>query len=326
MLAEVLLIVGLGTASSFGMRVPFGALNAGQHFDITAWAVILSAILRAGGTVMVLDTHHGVVGLAWLSLFTAIPANAIIIWSVHRRFPYLKIFSWPRWHRPTARKLFTFGGPVLLGKIADRIRFQTDTLTVSFFVGLVAVAHYSIGSTLVLYYVDAIAAIVWVLMPVLSMQKSVGDHEGFERSFFSGTRVALISSAFIAFGMIAWSRDFVLRWMGHAFIDVYPVIVILSIAVFLETSQATSVNALYASLHQKAYATLNISEAVSNLILSIILVRPYGMVGVALGTLIPSIVFRGIHPANCRRTHPSYQYEEDGHPLPAHRIALCRHF
>jgi O-antigen/teichoic acid export membrane protein len=126
------------------------------------------------------------------------------------------------------------------------------------------------------------------------MQKSISDHAGFECSYFSGTRVALASSAFIAFGMIAWSRDFVSLWMGPAFTDVYPVIVILSIAVFLEASQATSVNALYASLHQKAYAVLNTSEAILNLILSILLAHPYGMIGVALGTLIPSIVFRGI--------------------------------
>ncbi len=293
-LTIVLLIVGFGTALSFGMRVPFGVLNAGQHFDVTSWVVILSSVLRAVGTVVVLNAHYGVIALAWLSIFTAIPANIIVVWAVHRNFPYLKIFSWPRWNRLVSRKLLNFGGPVLIGKIADRMRFQTDTLTVSFFVGLVAVAHYSIGSTLVLYYMDIIAAIVWVIVPLLSMQKSISDHDGFEQSFLSGTRVALVCSAFIAFGMVVWSHDFVLRWMGRSFLDIYPVIVILSLAVFIETSQATSVNALYASLNHKAYAALNICEAIANLVLSILLARPYGMVGVAVGTLIPSIVFRGI--------------------------------
>ena len=293
-LAIVLLIVGLSTASSFGMRVPFGTLNAGQHFDVTAGVLIVSAILRAIGTVVVLNAHYGVIALAWLTVFTAIPANVLVLWKVHHEFPFLKIFSWPRWNHDTSKKLFKFGAPVLLGQIADRIRFQTDTLTVSFFIGLTAVTHYSIGSTLVLYYVDAIDAIVGVLMPVLSMQKSVSDHSGFQRSFFSGTRVALASSAFILFGMIAWSKDFVSLWMGPSFTDVYPVIVILSIAIFLDSSQSTSVNALYASLHQKAYAVLNISEALCNLALSLLLARPYGMIGVAIGTLIPSVVFRGI--------------------------------
>jgi O-antigen/teichoic acid export membrane protein len=294
LLAEVLLIVGFSTAISFGMRVPFGTLNAGQHFDITAWVVILTGVLRAIGTVLVLNAGYGVLSLAWLAVVTSIPANALVVWTVRHKYPFLKIFSWPRWNRTTSKKLFNFGGPVLIGQIADRIRFQTDTLTVSFFIGLTAVAHYSIGSTLVIYYMDGIATIIGVLTPVLTMQKSVSDQAGFERSYFSGTRVALVSSAFVAFGMLAWSRDFVSLWMGPAFTDVYPVIVILSIAVFLETSQATSVNALYASLHQKAYAVLNISEALSNLVLSLLLARPYGMIGVAIGTLIPSIVFRGI--------------------------------
>lgn len=294
LLAKVLLIVGFSTAISFWMRVPFGVLNAGQHFDITAWVLILSAVLRCIGTVVLLDAHYGVVSLAWLSIFTSIPANAIVIWSVHKNFPFLRVFSLPRWHKETAKKLFSFGGPVLIGQIADRIRFQTDTLTVSFFIGLVAVTHYTVGSTLVMYYIDIIAAIIGVLTPVLSMQCSVSDTEGFKRSYLSGTRVAFAASAFIAFGMIAWSRDFVTLWVGPSFTDVYPVIVVLALAVLLETSQSTSVNALYASMHQKAYAALNISEAVANLILSIALARPFGMLGVAIGTLIPSIVFRGV--------------------------------
>lgn len=293
-LAIVLLIVGFTTAFNFGMRVPFGTLNAGQHFDITAWVTILTAILRAVGTVILLEAHYGVIALAWLSVFTAIPANVIVVWNVHRKFPFLKIFSWPRWNRATARKLFHFGGAVLIGQIADRIRFQTDTLTVSFFIGLVAVTYYSVGTTLVMYYIDFIAALVGVLMPVLSMQQSINDKAGFKRSFLTGSRVALASSMFLVFGMIAWSRDFVARWMDPSFVKVYPVIVVLSLAVFLETSQSASVGALYASLHQKAYAALNISEAVANLILSILLVHPFGMLGVAIGTLIPSIVFRGI--------------------------------
>ena len=293
-LSTILLIVGIGVAWGFGMRVPFGALNAGQYFHITSGVIILSAILRVIATVVLLETHHGVIALAWLSVYSGIPANALVLWWVHRKFPFLKIFSWPRWNPKVARKLLHFGGTVMVGKIADRVRFQTDTLTVSFFVGLAAVAHYSIGSTLVIYYLDIIGAIIFVLMPVFSMQKSVNDDAGFERSFLSGCRVALSASAFIGFGMIVWSRDFVIRWMGPSFVDVYPVIVILSLAVFLETAQSTSVNALYATLHERAYATLNICEAAANLILSLLLVRRFGMVGVAYGTLIPSIVFRGI--------------------------------
>jgi O-antigen/teichoic acid export membrane protein len=301
-LAIVILIVGLGTASAFGMRAPFGTLNAAQHFDITAWVLILSNVLRAIGTVVVLELHYGVIGLAWLSLFTAIPANLIVIWTVHRKFPYLRIFSWPLWNRKTARKLFHFGGWVMLGETADRIRFQTDTLTVSFFVGLVAVTHYTIGSTLVIYYASLVTAIVGVVTPLLSMQQSVNDQSGFKRSFFAGSRVSLSISAFIAFGMICWSKDFIVRWMGSSFTDAYPVVVLLSLAVFLESSQSVSMNALYASLHQKAYSLLNISEAILNLGLSIWLVHPFGIAGAALGTLIPSVIFRGfVHPIVVQR-------------------------
>jgi O-antigen/teichoic acid export membrane protein len=81
--------------------------------------------------------------------------------------------------------------------------------------------------------------------------------------------------------------------MGPEYVDAYPILVVLSVGMFLNLWQSTSVNALYATLHQKTYAKINISEAVANLLLSLALGARLGMLGVALGTLIPTVVVRG---------------------------------
>ena len=292
-LAIVILIIGLQASISFPMRAPFGVLNAGSHFETTTAVLISAAILRTIGTVVVLRVGKGVVGLAVVNILSWVPGYIFVCIAVHWRYPFIRARALGKWHRDTAHKLFTFGVPVLIGQIADRIRLQTDAVVVSVFLGLSAVTHYNIATTLVSYYMEGIVAIIGVLTPVLSMQMSVRDVKGMRASILTGTRLAICTGGFAGFGLICWGRVFIERWMGPAYIDAYPILLVLSVAMFLDLWQSTSVNALYATMHQKTYAKINISEAVANLLLSLLLGSKLGMIGVALGTLIPSIVVRG---------------------------------
>ena len=290
-LAWVLLIVGLVAAMGFPMRVPFGALNAGSHFDVTSGHLMLATILRATGTVIVLYLHYGIIQLALVNALSSVIVNTLVVMAVKRKYSFLHVLR-PRFERKTAVRLMRFGFPVLFGQLADRIRLQTDSLTVSFFLGLAVLTHYSIATTLAMYYMDVVTAVIGVLAPVLAMQKSVDDANGVRRSILAGTRLGISIAGFIAFAIIAWGHAFILRWMGAAYLDAYPVLVVLSLAIFCDVSQITSVDALYATLNQKYYAAINVAEAVANLTLSILLARRYGMIGIAFGTLLPSVVVR----------------------------------
>jgi O-antigen/teichoic acid export membrane protein len=294
--AITLLIMGLQTAISFPMRAPFGALTAGGHFETTTSVFIVSAIFRAVGTVLVLRAGQGVIGLAIVCLLAWIPGYIFICLAVHRRYPYIRVGDLTKWHGETAKGLLTFGVPVLIGSIADRIRLQTDNIVVSMFLGLSAVAHYTVATTLVMYYMDGIIAIIGVLTPVLAMQTSAKDAAGMRRSLFIGTRLGLCSAGFVAFGLFAWGHAFIARWMGTEYLDAYPVLAILSFAMFLDLVQSTTVNALYAALHQKTYAKINVVEALANIVLSLALAHRYGMIGIALGTLIPAVGRAFIQP------------------------------
>lgn len=291
LIGGVILVVGLSTATSFPLRVHFGTLNAGSHFEITSGLLMLSLVLRALLTVIVLRMHHGVLALAIVSAAATMPTNVLVIAATKWRYPFLHVLR-AKYRRETGGNLIRFGFPVLFGQLADRVRLQTDSITVSFFVGLVALAHYNIATTLVMYYIDGVAAITGVIGPVLAMQQSVRDEQGVRRSLLMGTRVGLVVSGFVLFGLIAWGHAFIQRWMGTQYVDAYPVLVILACAVFFDASQSTTINAFYVTLNQKYYAALNGAEAIANLVLSIVLARPFGMIGIALGTLIPAVVVR----------------------------------
>ncbi|HEX4020253.1 MAG TPA: polysaccharide biosynthesis C-terminal domain-containing protein [Acidobacteriaceae bacterium] len=291
-LAIVLFICGVQTAISFPMRAPFGALNAGSHFDITAWLSIFGLILRSLATVIVLLQGRGVIWLAAANLLANIPLYIVALIAAKWAYPFLRLFDRRAVNRAVSKKLLYFGAPVIIGQLADRVRLQSDAIVVSMFLGIAAVAHYNVASTFVLYYVDGIMAIIGVFTPLLTMQDSTCDREGLRKTFFTSTQLAIGSAGFVAFGLIALGHPFIERWMGREYLDAYPVLVVLALATLFDMMHATASASFYATMHQNVYAVLNGTEAVLNLALSISLAPHYGMIGVAFGTLIPSFLIR----------------------------------
>jgi O-antigen/teichoic acid export membrane protein len=73
------------------------------------------------------------------------------------------------------------------------------------------------------------------------------------------------------------------RYVPHS----YPVLVVMIIPFALMLAQAASTRILFGLGKHQTMASITVIEGIANLILSIALVRPLGIVGDALGTAIP---------------------------------------
>jgi O-antigen/teichoic acid export membrane protein len=79
-------------------------------------------------------------------------------------------------------------------------------------------------------------------------------------------------------------------WMGPKYAGAcYGILVILTCAATVNISQFTSTQILQGIARHGYTAYVTIFEAAANLALSIILVRKYGIIGVAVGTLVPML-------------------------------------
>jgi O-antigen/teichoic acid export membrane protein len=87
-------------------------------------------------------------------------------------------------------------------------------------------------------------------------------------------------------------KALILRWMGSSYVDAYPVLVILTIAIMAELIQKPSNNVLFAIAKHRFYGITNIVEGILNLALSVLLIREFGIIGVAFGTMIPLLIFK----------------------------------
>lgn len=290
---QIILILGLSIALQFTMRVFTGMLEAHLLFDRVATLDLLTLGLRTFFIIALLVLGYGVVGLAWATLLSGIPSILLSIYLSKKELPFLRIDS-KYWGRETARILFSFSAFSLIANLANVLRFQVDNIVVASFVGLVAVTHYRIAGVLVQCFFALMSAMFGMFPSVFSRLESAKDYEGIRKAYLFASKVCACIASFIAFGMIAWGKQFIARWMGVRYLDAYPVLVILILAYHLNLSQGPAMGLFYGTSRHKFFALLNSVEGAANLLLSLLLVRWYGMLGVALGTLIPMVVSKVI--------------------------------
>jgi O-antigen/teichoic acid export membrane protein len=288
---RVIAILGVNVALGFPARAYGGLLEAELRFDIQTGLAIFGLVLRTGLIVWAILAGGGLLSVAWMTLFASLPVSVLQIIIARRKIPWARID--PSSLEPTrVRGFFSYSIYTFLSVIGDMLRFQVDALVTAGFIGLVAVTHYRVASVFMTYYISLIVCVIGSIQPLLSQLHGAQDRRGLEKVFLFATRVSFCLSVFIGFSLIFWGRPFIARWMSPKYDDAFWPMVVLSLAVMLDVSQSPSIALLYATFKHRFYTYLNGSEGLINLIFSLLLARPLGLLGVALGTLIGAFVIR----------------------------------
>jgi O-antigen/teichoic acid export membrane protein len=288
---KIILVLGLNTAVEFPVRVFGGILTAQLRYDTMSFLKLGSLILRILGTIAVLNLGYGLFSLALVTVTTGIPEKIGYIYFAKRNYPELHI-NLNYLSKNTVRILYGFGLYVILIQLGDLVKFNVDSLIIASFVGIASVTHYGIASTLMFNYMTLMGTIMGVFVPVFSRLEGEKDTLRTKRAFFLSTKIAICIASFISFGLIAWGRYFIERWMGTDYLDAYPCLVILIVGCMISQWHSASYSLLYGTSKHKFYAITNGVEAVLNLGLSLLLVRWYGILGVAMGTMVPIFMIK----------------------------------
>ena len=289
--SQVILILGIGMALSLMLQPYFGVLQALGRFDVMAGLDILTLGLRSVLIVVLFTAGYGVLAIAWVTSLSGLFHSVLGAYVSRRLLPWLRYERQPL-RSVTTRMLFGYSFYMMIARVADNVRFNTDSLVITAFLGLSFVTPFGIAASLTQKFRDLMMALLGVLQPVYSRLEGEGDHERIKQTLFFATKVSMCVSTVIAFGLIAWGGPFISRWMGPGYSSAYPCLVVLAVGWTIQFWQSPSVSLMYATSRHKFYAFTNTIEAVANLLLSLWWVVPMGIIGVALGTAVPMIVVR----------------------------------
>jgi len=298
---KLLFILGLSLAVGFPMRVFGGILTAKLRYDLTAYVEISKLLVRSGLVIWFVKQGSGLLALATITLLVDLCGYLASYILAKKELPDLAI-DLSLFTRTKVRTLFGYSVFTFIAQIADILRFRVDGFVIAGFLNVGLVTHYTIASRLLAYFVMLITNTVGTMAPVFSQYEGRGDFESIRKHFLSATRISVILSVFVGSSILIYGKPFIARWMGIGYEDSSLVLSILTLPTIIALMQNPGIGLLYGISKHRFYAFANTGEGILNLVLSLILVRYFGIFGVAFGTAMAMLIFKVfIQPAyTCR--------------------------
>ncbi len=252
----------------------FQAVFSGyQNYKLNNIIGIIQIIFSIIGTIIALEMGYGLMGLAIVTLLSNL--LVIILRSYFIFFQYnINIFNIKLIDFKVLRSIFLFSRWILLITIASQLIFQSDTIVIGMFSTAAAITAYTIALSPNTFLRKIGTQFNGVTLPASASLNARNDKIKLQRLLKESTRVSAISMIPFLIVFILWGKDYITLWVGKQYISSYPTLVVLTIGIFAATIQGNANQILIALNKHKIFTLVSISEAVENVILSILFAFP----------------------------------------------------
>jgi O-antigen/teichoic acid export membrane protein len=285
-----LLITGLNVSCILPVGVCSAILIALERFDVLSGVTIIGELIRAALVVTMLKLGHGVVALAVIMLvITALQYSAMAVF-VKKLYAPLRLrlrFI----NRHTFRELFGFGIYRFFWIVANQLIFYSDSVVIGIFLGAGAITYYAIAGSVINYGRNVVSLVTDTFYPAATRMDANKNLVGLRELLLLGTKMALIVAVPLCLGFVFLGKQFIVLWMGKNYGSSATFLLVLTIPQLGSMSQYVSSLVLAGMARHRALAYFVLAEGVANLVLSIVLIKRIGLIGVAWGTVIPDLIF-----------------------------------
>jgi O-antigen/teichoic acid export membrane protein len=298
----VILIISLSVAVGTAFSVFGGVINGFQRYDLNNVVGSAAAVVTASVNVAVLLAGYGLIGL--VAATTAVRLSSYLIYraNAYRVFPGLRI-RLALFRRARLREVTSLSVYMLLLDWANKLNYSVDALVIGAFLNTSAVAVWTVGERLAEVTQRLTNQLNDVLFPTVVDNDTADRTHRLQAILIQGTRLSLATVVPIGGAMMLMARPLVQAWVGPGFAGSVTVLQLLALAVIVRIGSATAQTLLKGAGEHRLVAFANVAAALVNIAVSIAVVKSFGLVGVALGTLVPVCIASSmvIFPAGCRR-------------------------
>jgi len=286
---------GIATAILFLLNLPLQVFFAGfiglQKIYWTKFYSSLGSIVALIALILTVLLKGNLVNLA---IFRGVSAICIsIVCGLHL------LFSNPELRKKTdmpidaefsIKSIFLSGIRFFIIGIAAMIVWNTDNLVISHFLGVKAVTPYTITFRVFTIAFSIFMAANSALSPMYSKAAGLKQWDWIQRAFEKATQLLPVIGGLIWIGSIAFLREIIYIWAGP---EAYSgVLVVFALGGY---GYMLSMVNIHSTLLRGLNTTKNMvyigwAEAIANIGISIALVGPLGIGGVALGTFLASLL------------------------------------
>ena len=298
----VMLIISLNVAVGMAVSVFGGVINGFQRYDLNNLVGTITSVIIAVVNVAVLLAGYGLIELVAATTIVRLLSYVVYRANAYRVFPELQLRI-ASFRRERLREITSLSVFMLLIDWANKLNYSVDALVIGAFMGTSAVAVWVVGQRLAEIVQRLTNQLNDVLFPTVVDNDTADRIHRLQAILIQGTRLSLATVVPMGGAMMLMATPLVRAWVGAEFAGSVIVLQLLSLTVIVRIGAATATTLLKGAGEHRLVAFANVAAALVNVAVSIAIVKPFGLVGVAIGTLVPVSIASSlvIFPAGCRR-------------------------
>jgi len=283
----VFMLVAFRTALGMPLGMFLGVMTG---FQRQWWAnsfKIAGTLLYAGGTFWALLAVPSVERLGAVNLISNTIAMALGAYICVTRLPGVSVN--PKFFRlHMVREISSFSLFIFIIQVSTLIYTRVDSLIVQSVLSLSAVALYSVASRISEEASGMCRQLTNALTPVVAELHGSGDKQNIRAVLLLGTKLSTALAVPLLIGLAFLVEPLLVTWMGEDFRAATAASQILLGAMLISVIHGNAANVLSMTGHQRYLAGAFFGGQVLNITLTLIFIRLFGLMGVALATLISS--------------------------------------
>jgi len=286
-LVFVMAIIGYGM--NFPTKSLKGLIQARQMIALSVWLEFFLFILTTSLNLYLLHLEFGLLALPLGTVAIRLLSFPLFAYFAKKSYSQLK-FDFSLVTMTNMKEIFGVSSYWFVGMIAAMVIYSTDTILIGIYMSTAMVTMYALTLRLSEVIREFIYSINFTLMPAIGQIMGQGDVKKAQKIYLQSQPVilslAVVGSVFI----YLFNSYFVSAWVGDKYFAGDTLSLLFAGILFISVVFHASSLVIGADLKLKGITIVRISEAILNILLSIWLIQSYGLVGVALATLISGII------------------------------------
>ncbi len=321
----ILLVISMSV--SFLSSMFQSQISAHSHFLWLKMVELISNILNPIITLPILLLGFGSIGVVSVTVLITI---SVCIFNFIYAYKKLNVrFLFRKFDLILFKEMSGFTFYIFMNIVIEQINWSVDKYLLGRMRGTESVAVYGVASQLVTLYRTITSTIRGVFIPQINeiIAKDLKDRSRSITELFTKLgRVIFFLTFLILSGFILFGHSFITLWAGDGYENAYYVALIMMIPLIVPIIQGPGLDIQRAMNLHKARSIVYTLIAIVNILLSIVLIGPYGEIGAAIGTSISlflgNILFMNIYYHKRIGIDMFYFWKQIGQYLPSAVIII----
>jgi O-antigen/teichoic acid export membrane protein len=285
-------MVSLQVAFGFAMRLPYGVFEACHDFVTRNKIVAGELALRLATTIGFLTWRPALSSLAAVQIVSMVFEFTLALVVLKRRHPEVRI-GYAGFDKSLVGSILGFSLFAMLLNVGTLLAFRMDAIVIGGFLPPLFTTQFDMGNKFFDPMTSILIGVGAVVMPMAARLQATGEEPLLRAVFLKWSKICLSIVLLIGIYLLVAGPDFLGRWVGREFTEPSGQVLrvlMLSFLVYLPV-RGVAFPVLLGLGRPRAPAIGLLLMGIVNLAISLLLVRPLGILGVAIGTAVPNVLF-----------------------------------